>query len=150
MAKITRDQYLMGRDKKYEKDFTKELSDNTDRLIKYINLFLVDYKGTLKVTSGFRPAQLNNSIRGAANKSNHLMCLAVDFEDMDLKLWKYVMENLALAKQLGIWFEDKAYTSSWVHMQIVPPNSGNRIFIPNSNPPDRRDIFDGKYDKKYN
>jgi len=34
-------------------------------------------------------------------------------------------------------------------MQIVPPASGKRIYVPNSNPFDRPDLWSGTYDKKY-
>jgi uncharacterized protein YcbK (DUF882 family) len=148
MAKFTLKDYLKDRDVKYPKDFAP-YKDNADRTVLVLNKFLANYPGQLVISSGFRPAALNNSVKGAATKSNHITCQACDFQDLDLKLWKYVLDNLDLAKALGIYFEDKRWTSSWVHMQIVPSASGKRIYIPNSNPADRPDLWSGTYDKKY-
>ena len=67
-------------------------------------------------------------------------------------LMEYVLKNLNLAQALGIYFEDFRATPSWVHMQIVPPNSGKRIYKPNSSdwlsPQKWTGIYDSKYDGK--
>jgi hypothetical protein len=148
MAKITIDQYLKGRDITFAKDY-EPYKLNAIKTVETINKFLSNYSGNLIVSSGFRPAKLNNSTVGAATKSNHIICLACDIQDLDLKLWKYVLENLQLAKDLGIYFEDKRWTSSWIHFQIVAPKSCKRIYVPNSNKPDRPDLWNGEYDKKF-
>lgn len=147
MASFTLKEYLKGRDVTYAKDYAPYKA-NAAKTIELLNKFLAGFEGKLIISSGFRPARLNNSTIGAAAKSNHITCLACDFQDLDLKLWKYVLENLDLAKELGIYFEDKRWTSSWVHFQIIAPKSGKRIYIPNSNKPDRPDLFDGVYDKE--
>lgn len=148
MASITLKEYLKGRDVTYSKDY-EPYKLNALKTVETINKFLANYNSPLIVSSGFRPAKLNNSTYGAASKSNHITCLACDIQDLDLKLWKYVLGNLELAQKLGIYFEDKRWTSSWVHFQVVPSKSGKRIYIPNSNKPDRPNLWDGEYNKEY-
>ena len=132
MAKITIDQYLKGRDITFAKDY-EPYKLNAIKTVETINKFLSNYSGNLIVSSGFRPAKLNNSTVGAATKSNHITCLACDIQDMNpFPLMQYVLNNLDLAKKLGIYFEDFRATPSWVHFAIIPPNSGKRIFKPNS------------------
>ncbi len=143
---INRLNYFKGRDK--SKDFKPEYEQNSAELIKKVNKFFQNYKKDLTITSGYRPASANQSAGGAI-KSNHLICRAIDILDMDLSVWRYCLENLQLAKDIGLWFEDKRWTSSWVHLQDLPPKSGKRIYIPNSSPPERKDIWDGNYDKKF-
>ena len=48
---ITKDEILMGRDKKYPEEYTKEISDNIDKLLKAIlpAAFIV----TVKLVFGF-------------------------------------------------------------------------------------------------
>jgi hypothetical protein len=40
------------------------------------------------------------------------------------------MDNLQFLIELGVYLEDKNYTATWVHFQILSPGSGNRIFKP--------------------
>lgn len=125
---ITRDEILMGRDKQYPLDGTLQV--NLEKLLKAVNKFRAVYGKPLKVTSGYRPAAVNATVKGAAKKSNHMLCLAVDFADSDGKLAEYCLKNLKLLEEFGIWLEDPAFTKGWVHMQVVPPRSGSRVFKP--------------------
>ena len=125
---ITRDEILMGRDKQYPLDGTLQV--NLEKLLKAVNKFRAVYGKPLKVSSGYRPAAINTTVKGAAKKSNHMICLAVDFVDRDGKLAEYCLNNLKLLEEFGIWLEDPAFTKGWVHMQAVPPRSGSRIFKP--------------------
>jgi len=118
----------MGRDKQYPLDGTMQV--NLEKLLKAVNKFRAVYGKPLKVTSGYRPAAINATVKGAAKKSNHMICLAVDFEDRDGKLAEYCLKNLKLLEEFGIWIEDPMFTKGWVHMQVVPPRSGNRVFQP--------------------
>lgn len=118
----------MGRDKQYPLDGIMEA--NLEKLLRAINKFCAVYGKPLKVTSGYRPAAINATVKGAAKKSNHMACLAVDFADKDGKLAEYCLNNLKLLEEFGLWMEDPAYTKGWVHLQCVPPRSGNRVFKP--------------------
>lgn len=150
MASITLKEYLKGRDVTYSKDY-EPYKDNALKTVETINKFLANYNSPLIVSSGFRPAKLNNSTYGAASKSNHIICLACDIQDMgSFPLMNYVLKNLQLAKDLGIYFEDFRATPSWVHMQIISPNSGKRIFKPNSSNWLAPQKWNGNYDSKYN
>ena len=42
-------------------------------------------------------------------------------------LEKFILANL---ETLDIWIEDLDVTLTWIHVQIVPPKSGNRVFKP--------------------
>lgn len=138
MNLITREKYLKGRDKTYSNEWSTTLSKNTDKTISIINAFLKDIgvDWDVQVSSGWRPTSINQSVSGAALSSNHIRCLAVDIVDLaPFPLMKLILDNLDKAEKHGIYFEDFNYTPSWVHCQVVPPKSGNRIYIPNSNPP---------------
>ena len=147
---ITKDEILMGRDKQYPDEYTEEISNNIDSLLEIINQVRIAYNKPMIVASGWRPAEINESTSNAAKNSNHIKGLAVDIKDTDGKLWKWVILNLDLMKRLGLYFEDKRWTPTWVHFQIIPPKSSKRIYIPSTAPAKADDIWDGKYDSKYN
>lgn len=125
---ISRSEILMGRNKQYPLDGILEV--NLEKLLKAVNKFRAVYGKPMRVSSGYRPAAINATVKGAAKKSNHMKCLAVDFVDRDGKLAEYCLNNLKLLEEFGIWLEDPAFTKGWVHMQVVPPRSGNRVFKP--------------------
>ena len=148
--KITMEMYLQGRDTAYPMDY-EPYKTNARQIVDTMNKFLADHLGYIIISSGFRPARLNNSIAGAAKKSNHIKCLAIDIKDLaPFPLMKYVLKNLELASELGIYFEDFRATPSWVHCQIVPPGSGRRIFKPNSSDWLSPNKWSGDYEDKYN
>jgi hypothetical protein len=125
---ISRSEILMGRDKQYPLNGILEV--NLEKLLKAVNKFRAVYGKPMRVSSGYRPAAINATVKGAAKKSNHMKCLAVDFVDRSGKLAEYCLNNLKLLEEFGIWLEDPAFTKGWVHMQVVPPRSGNRVFKP--------------------
>jgi len=144
--RIRKEMYWNGNDKKYPNDLTSEVDDNVTKLLEAVNTFLSKYRPMILVSSGWRPKSYNTKIGGAPS-SNHITGLAIDIKDTDNRVFEYVLQNLKLAEQLGLYFEHKNYTPTWVHIQLVRPKSGNRIFIPNNNPPLDPKIWDGKYDK---
>lgn len=150
---ITKDELLMGRDKAYPKEYTKEISDNLDQLLIAINQIRQAYNTPMKVSSGWRPAAINGAIAGAAKRSNHMLGLAVDISDRDGKLRSWVLANLDLMQKLGVYIEDFRWTSTWVHFQVVAPKSKKRIFIPyadvTKNPMTAPNAWGGTYDSKY-
>lgn len=144
--RIRKEMYWNGNDKKYPNDLTLEVDDNATKLLEAVNTFLANYQPMLLVSSGWRPKTHNTKIGGAPS-SNHIKGLAIDIKDTDNRVFQYVLQNLKLAEQLGLYFEDKRWTPTWVHIQLVKPKSGNRIFVPSSSAPLNAKIWDGKYDK---
>lgn len=147
---ITKDDILMGRDKLYPSDYTKDISDNLDKLLSVLNKIQEAYGKKFKINSGWRPAIVNASVPGAAVHSKHTEGLAVDIADKDGDIMRWTLANLQFMKELGVHMEDWRWTPSWTHYQCVPPKSGNRIFIPSTSPALAPDRWEGKYLSKYN
>lgn len=125
---ITREEILMGRDKAYPLD--EEQKENLEKLLIALNMFRKLYGKPMVVSSGYRPAQINAVVEGAAKKSNHIKCLACDFRDSDGELDKWCMENLDVLERCGLYLEDPNYTNGWCHLQAIAPPSKKRVFIP--------------------
>lgn len=93
-----------------------------------------EYGKDLFVTSGLRSqAQQDYLIeikKSNAKKSNHLVGAAVDFLDHDGELAKWAMDNLDVLERIGLWLESPKHTVGWLHVQIFPPKSKKRVFIP--------------------
>ncbi len=143
--KVSRDEVLMGRDK--QSPLSDEQEQNLSVLLKKINEVRNKYGKPMYVSSGYRPAAIN-AAKGGAKESTHTLCMAVDFKDHDGSIRKWVLENLQLFKDLGLYIEDFRWTPTWVHMQTR--KTSKRIFIPydpSKTPPTAPDIWDGKYDK---
>jgi hypothetical protein len=147
---ISKDELLKGRDKTYASDYTREVSDNLDKLLIPLNKIRDAYGEPMICNSGWRPASLNATVPGAASHSHHVLGLAADFSDIDGKLMTWVLKNLDMMQQLGIYMEDFSWTPTWCHLQLGAPASRKRIFVPNSNPPLAPDRWNGQYDAKFN
>lgn len=134
---ITRDDYFMGRDVDYAGELTDALEANAEETIGKVNRLLammVD-DGALPaahthVNSGWRPKTINANTPGAAKKSNHITCQAVDLADVDGVIRYWCMQHLDVLETLGLWMEHPAATKGWCHLQTVPPRSGHRVFYP--------------------
>lgn len=126
---FTREEYTKDRDKTHP--LTQEQEENMDKLLKILDVLRERYGKPLKISSGYRPAAINASV-GGAKKSNHIMCLAVDFVDdpVNRPFTKWCAANLAILEELGLYMEDPRHTKGWVHLQCVAPKSGKRVFIP--------------------
>lgn len=125
---ISRDEILMGRDKQYP--LTPQLEQNLQLLLVAVNKFRT-YRGIpMIVTSGYRPAAINANVPNAAKNSNHMVCLAADFKDIDRQLTNWCLSNLDKLAEFGLWMEDPGSTPTWCHLQAVSPRSGNRVFKP--------------------
>lgn len=83
------------------------------------------YGKPIAITSGARCEKHNKKIGGSKN-SNHVKGLAMDLLRTDA-LEDFILKNLDV---LDIYIEDLAYTKNWIHVAIVPPKSGKRIFKP--------------------
>lgn len=125
---VTVNDYLMGRELKYPVTF--EIMLNAIETVDKVNKLLEEFKQDRAVTSGYRPAAINSTVKNAAPNSKHMTCQACDLEDKDGKLDKFCMENQDVLARIGLWLEHPSSTIGWCHVQIVPPKSGNRVFYP--------------------
>jgi hypothetical protein len=146
---ISMEEITMGREKQFPKDFTKEVQANLKVLHEKINTIRAAYGKSMIVSSGWRNKTINDATPGAAKNSKHMIGLAIDIYDKDGELFKWVLENLELMKKLGVYIEDKRYTLGWTHFGIGAPSSLKRIFKPNSKPAPYPNIWNGKYDSKW-
>ena len=63
--------------------------------------------------------------------SKHQLLLAIDIFDPQRALMRWVLSRgRVIAERLGCWFEHGQWTRAWLHLQIVPPRSGARFFLP--------------------
>lgn len=115
---------------------------NLLKLLGKLNLFREAYGKPLQVTSGYRTLEHHLEIyrlKGITDpkkipmQSNHLKGLAADLvpvEDDIEHLQRWVLNNIPLMTEIGLWFERFDYSPEWLHAQIVAPKSGNRFFLP--------------------
>jgi len=83
-----------------------------------------------RVNSGWRPAAYNATVPGAAVKSKHITGQAIDLADPDGELDELLVNHQNLLVIAGLWQEHPLATKNWMHVQSVPPRSGNRTFYP--------------------
>jgi hypothetical protein len=120
----------MGRDKKFNSLLTDELRANADEVVSKVTELFSRFGESRRVTSGWRPPQINAQTPGAARKSLHMTCEAVDLEDPEGLLDDWCLEHPEILQEIGLWQEHPAATKGWCHLQIVPPRSGKRVFYP--------------------
>lgn len=115
----------------------KDYKENLEKLVKRTNKLQELWGKQFIVTSGFRSLLYHLGIyrkKGITDpkkipmKSRHLFCQAVDIEDKDGRLYKWVQQNEKALEDIGLWYE--MGTRGWVHLQIVAPTSGKRGFMP--------------------
>jgi len=136
---LTLRDYWMGRDEKYPLVMSTEIDHNASILVSVVNGWILSAQargavfekknGTI-VSSGWRPAAVNASTPGAAKNSKHMTGQAVDLFSPDNKLATFAFNNQDLLKEHGLWMEHPSATPTWLHLQTVPPKSGNRVFYP--------------------
>lgn len=118
----------MGRDSKYQ--LPQQVVVNAAKLLDKVNPLLQEFGEVRRCSSGWRPAELNAKVPGAAKTSKHITGDAIDLEDRDGKLKEWCVFNQDKLEALGLYMEDPAATPTWVHLQQLPPKSGKRIFKP--------------------
>lgn len=146
---ISKSEITMGRDLQYPNEYTAQIDENIDDLLVRINKVRTAYGKPMTVASGWRTVEINNMTPNAAPRSNHCLGLACDIRDSDGKLRTWVLANLQLLKDVGLWIEEPSYTKNWIHFQSVPPGSRKRVFVPNKGlppHPERASNYNGKYD----
>lgn len=137
---ITLEAYWKGRDVQYASELTDEIRANAQRTVELANEFLsrAQRSDITTVKSGWRPKSVNDATSNAALRSKHLLALAVDLPDPDGLLAEWMMDNVDVLKELGLWAEHPGWTPSWVHIQTVaagtPPRPQVRIYIPSNAP----------------
>lgn len=123
---ITESEYLKGREK--ASPLSEAMRLNMRTLLSRVNQLRRHWGEPMTVTSGYRPPAINTGI--GKKKSPHLTCEAVDIYDPDKRLASWLLDNLELLEDLGLYLEDPDYTPNWTHLQIRAPGSGKRVFIP--------------------
>lgn len=115
------------------KEATQEVKDSALKLIPKVEALLAELGiKEVKVSSGFRPSEVNAGIAGAAKKSLHMTGNAIDLEDPEGKLDKLIMEHPELLKKHGLWLEHPDSTKGWCHLDQSISRSDRpiRIFRP--------------------
>jgi hypothetical protein len=153
--KVTIKEMLMGRVawEDVDADVQANLLDLRERINKVREKCKADTGKGFKVNDGLRRRGKDKPKNGA-EKSNHYLGNAVDIDDDDtLWLWKWCEQNLKFIWECGLWMEDPRWThgkgGTWMHFQRVAPGSGKFIFRPSMAEAPAPDIWDGKYDAKY-
>ena len=144
---ISLDDYCMGRDRTYASELTHEIAQNAIATVDQVNQLLeraaadgvtpgTNAATGTAVASGWRPKGINEHTANAAGGSKHLTALACDVKDDNSRsLARWCLGNLDVLEEIGLWMEDPQWTPSWVHLQIVPPGSGRRVYIPSTSAP---------------
>ena len=138
---ITLKDYYMGRDEKYKTLLTPQLRANAALTVGAANLLLsaaasdgvyleVHPVTRSLVSSGWRPPAVNALTPGAAVRSKHMNCEAIDLYDSEGDLDAWCMDNLYKLEGFKLWLEHPGATKGWCHLQIIPPRSGNRVYYP--------------------
>ena len=128
---ITLPNYFMGRDKTHAAELTPGMRADAAETVRRVNALLKIAKWPdAKVSSGWRPLAINAATKGAAKASNHTLCKACDIADPKGALGKWCLNNLKDLEAIGLWLEHPSKTPTWCHLQIVPPKSGRRVFMP--------------------
>lgn len=131
-------QYWMGRDRAYPAELTDVIRANAAETVKRANRLIDRYQkatGDVRprgVNSGWRPAQVNALTKGAAPRSKHMTGEALDISDASktMKAWLMTPAGQQALIECELWMEHPDATPTWVHVQIVPPASGRRVFKP--------------------
>ena len=138
---ITPLMYYRGRDKVYANQLTPALRAWTDNTLAHVNklLAVMDVDGiTLEsspitltpVSSGWRPVAINAATPGAAVRSMHITCEAIDLYDPEGVLDDWCMSHIPELEYHKLYLEHPAATKGWCHLQTRAPRSGNRVFYP--------------------
>jgi len=133
--------FYCGRDESHRDDLTDGIRRNAADTVAKANALLerAGFAQVCSVNSGWRPRQINAATPNASATSHHLTGCAVDLPDPDRALAAWCVNHLTVLAEIGLWLEDPRWTydangEHWVHVQTVPPRSGNRVFVPSDAP----------------
>ena len=121
-------------DRETHPELTPDVISNLEVLLIHVNALLDGLNvSKVKISSGFRPSEINPATKGAAKKSNHMLGNAIDIIDDKQQSLANKLTPEILAKY-NLYMEDKSATigkvTNWVHLQTVAPKSKKRIFFP--------------------
>lgn len=128
VADITLAEYYMGRDVTFAEELSDAHNMNAQQTVDKANAILELFGSKRRVTSGWRPASINAATKGASPTSKHVLCQAIDLEDGNRELMNWCLNNKDILETLQVWLEDPRDTATWVHIQTIPPGSGNLFF----------------------
>jgi hypothetical protein len=114
---------------------TDDVIANADVLIARVNILLVEVYEVNGINpdginSGWRSANYNAMVPGAAVNSKHITGQAIDLSDPEGELDEFLYKNQGFLVENSLWLEHPAATKGWTHLQSIPPRSGNRVFFP--------------------
>lgn len=147
---ITVEQYLGQHLAGHESELTDDIRAAAFETVTRANLLLalaaqdgvnptVDAQTGCFVGSGWRPSGVNAATANAAKGSRHQTGQALDIRDdragRALCRWAVSPAGRLALGSVGLWCERPQWTPSWLHVQTVPPASGNRFLIPSSAAP---------------
>lgn len=136
---ISLEMYWKGRDKLFVTQLTPTIRRNAEETVRRANFLLEMFYSANPMAakgrgcnSGWRPAQVNASTKGAAKNSPHMTAEAIDIGDDDEMLDKWLMTQAGqkALESVGLWIEHPSATPRWTHVQTRPPASGRRVFFP--------------------
>lgn len=101
---------------------------NAIKLLVQVNKLREHLGVPFKINSGYRSPEHNVRIGGSPN-SAHCKAAAIDISDRDGKLFAAVTANEnALLIAYDLYAEDRKDTPVWLHLSVLPPRSGKRVF----------------------
>lgn len=127
---MTYEEYWMGRADTHKSDLTPEIVANAAILVERVHKLLKAFGEDRAVTSGWRPPSVNAATVGAAVKSKHMSGQAIDLADPEDDLDAWCLANQDKLEEFQLWLESPDATPKWCHLQMVPPKSGRRVFLP--------------------
>jgi hypothetical protein len=111
---------------------TPEIDANLNTLLSRLNAIREAFGKPMIVTSGLRDETQQNALiaqgKSNAKKSKHLIGAAADIYDASGEFYDWCQANEKLLEEVGLWCENRQ--GPWQHLQIFPPASGHRWFIP--------------------
>lgn len=125
---ISREAYLMGREKEYLP--TQQMLEDAKTLLSRVHALFADLGIELHdsdVSSGYRPGHYNTAV-GGAPKSTHVLCQAIDLKDHTRRLVNAILAAPHLLEKHGLYMEDPKHTKTWCHLDIRPRKK--HIFTP--------------------
>lgn len=130
-------------DRESHKELTSELLKNAEKLLQSVNEFLKELAAlekintSYKVSSGFRPSEVNSATPNAAKRSLHMQGLAIDLsDDKNQTLAKACQKHPNLLKKYELFLESPDHTkgkhTNWCHLDCSPTRKDrpSRVFIP--------------------
>ena len=109
---------------------TPDQARNFELLYVAMNAVRCAYGKPMYVNSGVRSVEDQRRINPAHMQDAHVHAAGCDIDAQDGYLWDWCIDHLDLITRLGLYLESRVYTPRHIHFQIIPPKSGNRIFIP--------------------